>query len=224
MAKQTKAERADLLTKVPPSAKRIKVRDEKGKTRYRDLSSIADTDVVITNSKGVPIVMRHTPGRKTKADPQPVNDTIKELVKRKTESIRKDPLRIAVEEDPDSDDVLKEVLKGLTDEVASLIFERAEAERNGKDTSQISVRRIGGLKSVAETWLRRKDQITNKSVDPSSPGFKAAASFILQTMKEAMLASGLRPEMVQSVYAKFGSMTAADSWEAELKAAIRNRS
>lgn len=222
--KQTKAERADLLAKVPAGAQRVKVKTEKGKAEYKPLNELADNDVILTNSTGEPIVMRHKPGRKAKANPQPVNDTVKELVKRKDESVQKDALVSAVVADPDSDDVLREVLKGLTEEVASLAFERAEAERNGRDTSQISVRRIGGLKATAETWLKRKDQLTNKSVDPDSPGFKAAAGFILESMKEAMLASGLRPEMVQAVYSKFGQMSSTDSWDAELRSAIKNKS
>lgn len=219
-AKQ-KAERMDLLAKVPPGAKRIKVETEKGKTKYKDLDDLADTDIIQVNASGEPIIMRHKPGRRTKADPQPVNDTVKELVKRKDDTIVNDSLRTVAVKDPDSDSVLHEVLKGLTEEVASLAFERAEAERLGKETSQISVRRIGGLKAVAETWLKRKDQLVSKSVDPDSPGFKAAVKFILETMREAMLSSGVRPEMVQSIYAKFSNLTDADSWESELKAKIK---
>lgn len=220
-AKDKKAQRADLLAKVPPGANRIKVETEKGETKYKPIDELADTDTILTNSDGDPVVMRHKPGRKSKADPQPVNDTIKELVRRKQDAVVADPLRDAAEKEPDSEVVLHEVLKGLTEEVASLHFERAEAERTGKDTSQISVRRIGGLKAVAETWLKRKDQIATKSVDPDSPGFKAAASYILETMKEAMLGAGLRPEMVQTVFSKFSSITGSESWEAELKAHIK---
>jgi len=221
MAAQSKKVRADLLAKVPPGARRVKVETEKGETKYKPIDELADTDIICTSADGDPIVMRAKPGRKAKADPQPVNDTIKELVKRKQAAVTTDPLRDAAEKEPDSEIVLHEVLKGLTEEVASLHFERAEAERTGKETSQISVRRIGGLKAVAETWLKRKDQIATKSVDPDSPGFKAAFQFVLETMKEAMLSAGHRPEMVQTVFSKFSSMTATESWEAELKAHIK---
>ena len=221
MPKQTKAQRADLLAKVPAGARRIKVKTAKDETKYKAVKDLADTDEILLNASDEPIVMRHKPGRKAKADPQPANDTIKELVKRKDDSVASSPLRQAASDEPDSDIVLHEVLKGLTTEVASLAFERHEAERLGKETSQISVRRIGGLKAVAETWLKRKDQLVNKSVDPDSPGFKAAASYLLETMKEAMLGSGLRPEMVQTVFSKFSTITAAETWEAELKVRIK---
>lgn len=220
---QKAKEKADLLAKLPASAKRVKVKTAKGETKYRDLPhGVLDTDDVVLNVKGKPIIMRSSPGRKAKADPQPVTDTVKELVRRKNAAIADDSLRQTTKSDPDSDLVLQEVMLGLTEEVASLRFEREEAERLGKETSQISVRRIGGLKATAETWLKRKDQLVNKSIDPNSPGFKAAAGFILQTMKEAMLVSGLRPEMVQTVYAKFSNLTSAQSWESELKAHIKN--
>tara|TARA_Y100000310_G_scaffold194428_2_gene194435 strand:+ start:24513 stop:25187 length:675 start_codon:yes stop_codon:yes gene_type:complete len=221
MSKKTKAARADLLAKVPAGARRLKVKTAKGETKYKAVAELADTDEILVNASGEPIVMRAKPGRKAKADPQPVNDTIRELVKRKAASVAASPLRQAAANEPDSDAVLHNVLMGLTDEVASLAFERQEAERLGKETSQISVRRIGGLKATAETWLKRKDQLVNKSVDPDSPGFKAAASYLLETMKEAMSGSGVRPEMIQTVFTKFSTITAADSWEAELKVRIK---
>lgn len=221
MSKKTKADRADLLARVPAGATRIKVKTAKDETKYKAVGELGDTDEILVNASGDPIVMRSKPGRKAKADPQPVNDTIKELVKRKEIAVAASPLRQAAANQPDSDAVLHQVLMGLTDEVASLAFERQEAERLGKETSQISVRRIGGLKATAETWLKRKDQLVNKSVDPDSAGFKAAAGFLLETMKEAMSGSGMRPEMVQTVFTKFSSITAAESWEAELKLRIK---
>ncbi len=221
MSKKTKADRADLLASIPAGARRIKVKTAKGETKYKAIADLGDTDEILLNASGEVIVMRHKPGRKSKADPQPANDTIKELVKRKKDAVAASPLRKAAATTPDSDAVLHQVLMGLTDEVASLAFERQEAERLGKETSQISVRRIGGLKATAETWLKRKDQLVNKSVDPDSPGFKAAANYLLETMKDAMLGSGLRHEMVQTVFTKFSTITAADSWEAELKVRIK---
>lgn len=218
---KAKLTQTELRSKIPKGALRVKVETDKGHTKYKDVADIADTDVIVVNGQGEPVVMRGSPGRKIKVNPQPVTGTVKELVKRKTSMVVDDPLRKATVQDPDSDQVLQNVLLELTHEVASLAFERMEAERMGRDTSQISVRRIGGLKAVAETWLKRKDQISNKSVDPDSAGWKASMAFVLETMREAMLASGMRPEMVQTVYAKFNVLNSSDTWEPELRARIR---
>jgi hypothetical protein len=227
MAKTKKTQLADaaeaaLRLQIPGNAKRVKVTTEKGETKYKDIGLLGDTDRVVANAQGKPIVMLTSPGRRAKADPKPVNDTVKELVKRKTHAIDGDVLRQAAVTDPDSDAVLQGVLEGLTEEVASLRFERNEAERLGRETSQISVRRIGGLKAVAETWLKRKDQLTNKSVDPDSVGFKVAMRHVLETMKESMLSTGMRAEMVQTVFAKFSDVSSTHTWEAELKAKIKS--
>jgi len=138
------AARADLLAKIPAGARRVKVKTEKGETKYKGVNDLADSDEILVNADGDPIIMRAKPGRKAKADPQPANDTVKEIVKRKKTSVAEDKLRQVADADPDSDQVLHQVLVGLTEEVASLQFERLEAERLGKETSQISVRRMGG--------------------------------------------------------------------------------
>lgn len=223
MARRSKVDqkRFDLMLKLPDDTRRVKVKTEMGETKYVSLGELGNKDEILTNRKGEPIVMRGRPGRKTQINLEPINDAVRAAIDRKKDLIDQDPLVQAVVHEPDSDKVLHEVLKGLTDEVASLAYERSEAERTGQGTSTLSVRRISGLKAAADTWLKRKDQIAGKSLDPTSPGFKAAFQYILETVQEAMAAVGQRPEMVQAIFAKFGQLTAQDNWEAELRARVK---
>jgi len=219
---KAKQKQRDLLAKVPAAATRIKVVDEFKNECWRELADVAITDVIQTNKAGAPVVMRGKPGRKKSKTNVPVNDAAKELLDRKKDSFSKDTLLQVALSDSNSTDLLHQVIIGLGEETASLLFERHEAERKGKDTSQVSVRRINGLKAVAETWLKRKDQLGAKSLDLTSPAYMAAVQFILETMQEAMATLDVERELSQTIFAKFSQLTKKDSWEPELKARIKS--
>jgi hypothetical protein len=219
-----KQKQLDLIALAPPGSKRIKVRDISGKELYRDIDKVRDGDEILTkeeNGAQVPIVMRGSPGRR-KSQNKPVTPEVKEITVRKKKFLAADSLLKKTRADPDSSEVLHEVLMGISEEVGSLAFERLEAERKGEETSQISVRRIQGLKSVAETWLRRRDQLGAKSIDIESPAFQAAMQFVLETMKSAMVSVEVQPELIQTIFSKFAVLTKKESWEPELKTRIKN--
>lgn len=222
-ANKTAQKHKDLHAQIPAGATRVKVIDKFGHEVWREVDEIQDADQIQTNVKGLPIVMRGKPGRKSKAkeEPTPVNAAARNLVERKEKALAQDPLLQTARTSPDSTEFLHQIIIGLGEEVASLNFERAEAERSGKETSHISVRRINGLKAAAETWIRRKDQVGSRSLDLDSPAFQEAIKFILETMQEAMAAMGMQPEMMQTVFAKFSQISKKDSWESEMRARIK---
>lgn len=221
-AKRPAQDRDAIMALVPDGAKRIKVQTEKGERKYKDLADLADSDVIVLNRDGIPVVMMSNPGRKKIPDIAPANDVVAEILKRKKEVIDQDAILTTARSNPDSPDVLHHVIVELGQEVASLVFERMEAERNGKDTTNVSVKRISGLKALADTWLKRKDQLVNREIDMNSPGFRAVMKFAMETWKEAMAASGLRPEMVETVFTKAARMMNDDTWEHEAKARMKN--
>lgn len=214
-------DRAALLAKLPAGTKRVRVKTEEGVDCYRDLGALEDTDYILTKGDGTPIVMLSTPGRRPKPAVEPVNDLVKEILKRKEAHLDDDVILNVIKQSPDSPDVLHQIMIGLGDEVASLSFERTEVERRGKETSQVSMRRINALKALGDTWLKRKEQVLTAAVDMDSPGAKAYMSFVFQTMKEAMASSGLRPEMVETVFARFSKIASSSEWESEAKARIK---
>jgi len=215
--------RADLLAQVPPGATRVKVKTDTGQIRYRDIDKVGDRDEIQVSTAGKPIVMRKKPGRKNKTVVEPVTDAVRELVERKEKVIQEDGILKTARQDSDSADVLHGVILGIGEEVASLGFERKEAERQGKETSQISVRRISGLKALAETWLRRKDQQLGKDLNVDSPAFQEAIRYVMETLKEAMSGCGVRGEMIQTVFGKFSETASTAAWEAELKARVKQK-
>jgi len=212
---------AALLAKVPVWASRIKVKDEKGQGVYRTREEILDSDEIQTKKDGTPIVMRSAPGRRKDPVLTPATPIVAAIMKRRAETIQVDPILEVARRDPESSDLLQQVVLAVGEEAASLKFEREEAERAGQDPSNISVKRISALKTLSDTWLRRKEQIASRDLDLQSPGFKSVFRFILETIQEAMNGSGMSAEMIETVMAKAAQMF-NDDWDNEAKNRLKN--
>jgi hypothetical protein len=205
---------AKILANLPPDTHRVQVIDEFGKTRYKKPDDITDLDSIVLSASGDPIVMAGKPGRKKKPELNPANERIAEQMRAKDMHMQADDLLDAIRQNPETNTVLDFVMEGLAEEAASLSFERQEAERTGNPTSQISVRRINALKAVGDSFLKRKEIMTNNSVDMDSPAFRRLFQYIMDTFKEALLSSGTRPEMVETVFANLSKRLDED-WQRE---------
>lgn len=207
--------RADLLAKVPASAERVLVETAEGDRKYKAPADLAETDVIQTKKNGDPIVMKAKPGRKTPVVVAPANDTVAEILRRKREALDNDPVLKTVSQAPDSPDVLHEVIRGLSEEQASLKFARQEAERKGEDTSTLSSRRVQALRATADTWLKRADQLGGSLVDLDSPAYAALFKYTMGTLRNAMIASRMRDEEIEMVFTRFASTLEQDEWKQE---------
>lgn len=211
-----KDRRAVLLSRIPEGTKRVQVKTDTGKICFKALDDLAKTDEIQTKKDGTPIVMKKEPGRNRDVVLTPTTPTVDALLKRKDAAIKADPILQAIINDPESTDVLHVIMLALAEEQASIRAERVEAERNGKETSSFSVRRLNALRAVVDTWLRRKDQTASKDLDFKSPGFRAVFRYIMETFKEALDSCGVTPGMAQTVMARSGKMF-DDDWEKEAK-------
>jgi len=219
--KQTRAEKQRLIGMCPPEAQRIKVEDEYGKDRYRELDEVRDTDFVVVDKNGDPIYMKGKPGRKFSPREAPIaNEAVANSIRRKDATRDNDIILQVTRTNPESPDVLRGVMNELAEEAASLRFEREEAERNGQDTSNLSTKRARVLQAVGDTWLKRKAQLSGDAMDLDSPEFEAVFGFLVETFKEALLECNSRPELVETVIAKFASKL-DDEWKSEAKKRVR---
>ena len=123
---------------------------------------------------------------------------------------------LAAESTPESPEVLNQVLLAIAEEAASLRFERSEAERQGNETSTLSMRRVAALKAIGDTWIKRKEQIANRAIDLDSTSFHELFRFISETFARAMDAAGVRSELANSVFAQFSKLL-DDEWKKEAK-------
>lgn len=221
-ASEPKLTRDEILALIPQGAKRVKVIDEKGHERWRNIEgsfdSLADTDEIPLVG-GEPTISMKQPGRRRKtpvaATPQPANPNVAAIQAQKDQYLRKDPLIKQLVKGVDSEDVLHLAMMGFADEAASLAFERAEAERNGKETSQLSIRRINALKAIAETWIKRKEQLAGKSIDMNSPAFKRLFEFLLDTFRECMFNNGIPEDQAETIFVGLSERIVDETWELE---------
>jgi len=193
------------------------VKTAKGEVKYKELAEVADTDEVQVNQSGDPIVMKGAPGRKPTPSMAPANSTVAAILRRKQDVLDTDPVYLKTRRTPDSPDVLHEVIVGLSEEAASLKFERDEAAREGKDTAGLSAKRVQALRAVGETWLKRMDQVSGKLINMDTPAFQALWKFFMETIRDAMVNTKMRPEQVETVFAKFATLVGTDEWRSEAK-------
>ncbi len=222
MAKQTKKEIQDaLLSLIPAGTVSVLVMNAKGKQEYKAVADLEEADEIQVKKDGNPIVMKKQPGRKKTPSAAASTPATEEMIRRKVEEIKQDPILLAAKDRPDDPDVLHQVVLGLGTEAASLVFEREEAERNGDKTSEISIRRVNALKAMADTWLKRKDQIINRGVDLESAAFKAVLRLLIETFQGSMEASGIPDEMIETVLAKM-AQSMGPEWDTDAKNRMKN--
>lgn len=224
---------------IPPNATRVQVEDEYGKLIWRKPSEVLDTDTVRINFKtGEPYVMFGKPGvpssnisntktpppNQTRSPVPPSNPqaNINQLQQRKKAKLNNDAVFDQTKKNADSSEVLTHVLVGLAEESASLAFEREEAERRGESTSQISLRRVNALRAVGDTWIKKKELMSSKSIDLESKTFKKVFGHIAETFRKACDEAGVRPELAESVFATFGRMVDDPEWLVDAKKAMES--
>lgn len=224
MPKKVKAIEAfkELVAKIPTDAKCVQVLDAKtGKLKYKPVDEIHDLDTIQVNKAGVPITMKKAPGRPQNVVVEPATRMAAEIMRMKSDTIAADPILRVAKANPEDPDVLHQIVLALGDEAASIGFERQQAEMNGEKTSELSVRRIAALKSLADTWLKRKDQITTRGIDMGSPAYRTLMKEVLKAFQESLTAAGARPELIETVFSKLGKIM-NDNWEAEVKTRIKS--
>jgi hypothetical protein len=227
------------MTVIDPNVARVKVVDDLGKIVWRKPDELRPTDQVMFHPvTGLPITMNNEPGRKTKSiSSSPANNSstpmptiqqaqiamsstqlnIANQQLNKVNTLLQDKILGNVITNIESGDVLNSVIEGLAEESASLKFERTEAERKGENTSQLSIRRVNALKAVGDAWIKKKEMLSNQSIDMDSKAFKVLFGFIAETFRRACDEAKVRPEMAESIFANFGKMIDAEEWMKEAK-------
>jgi hypothetical protein len=227
------------MTVIDPNVARVKVVDDLGKIVWRKPDEVKPTDQVMFHpTTGLPITMNNEPGRKTKTSSSPTSTpstavptiqqaqiamsstqlNIANQQLNKISTLMQDKILGNVMTNIESGDVLNSVIEGLAEESASLKFERAEAERKGENTSQLSIRRVNALKAVGDAWIKKKEMLSNQTIDMDSKAFKILFGFLAETFRRACDEAKVRPEMTESIFANFGKMIDAEEWMKEAKA------
>jgi hypothetical protein len=220
--KRAAPDRESLLKLVPEDAQRIKVSDKKGKTRWRPgRDKLLDGDRIQTKKDGTPIYMMSNPGRRKITSIGEVDPRAAKLVEQKEKLIRQDILIKTVKGKPESDEVLQHVMVGLAEEAASIAFERKRAERENRETSSFSARRVQALKATVDTWLKRKEQILSNSLDIDGRPFQIAMRYVFETFRGCMQDARLSEDSINVVFAHLSRKVDTSEWKDEAKNRIK---
>ena len=220
---QTKADREYIIENLPKEVRRVQVVDINGKQLYKRPDDVdLDYDRIQLAMDGTPIVMRGKPGRKPKKPLKPVTPQIAEVDEARTEHISHSTLLQEAKRDAEGDGVLNAIMSAMAEEAAAIEFEREEAARHGQETSALSAKRARVLKGMADTWLKRKQQIEGGLIDMESPAFQALFGLILETFKESMVDAGARPEFVETTFVKLVAALGDEGWKQDARARMKD--
>ena len=79
---------------------------------------------------------------------------------------------------------------------------------------------MNALKAVGDTWLKKKEILSSKSIDLESKAFKKLFGHIAGTFRKACDEAGVRPELAESIFATFGSIVDDPDWILDAKKAM----
>jgi hypothetical protein len=209
----------ELIAVVPQDAKRLLVEDQMGKQKWRNVEtgfdSLEDGDKIV-HDEGVPRIMLHSPGRRKKLEkPAPVSKTAGQVAAAKSQHLKSDKLLASVRENFEQDSTFQQGALALAEEISSLKFEREEEERKGQPTSQVSMRRIGATKALLDTWIKRKDQLSAKTIDLDSNAFHCLFAFLIETFRDSMLAGGIPDDQIEAIFADLSKSVLDETWRLE---------
>ncbi len=114
-------------------------------------------------------------------------------------------------------DMLSVIKSEVAKETAALHFQRIENEKYGKDTAQISSRRIDALKKIADIELEIK-KIGGNNIDVHSEQMQRIFKFFIETV-QAILTENLSPEQIDLVFNRL--TTEFDGWQEKLADVLR---
>jgi len=211
-------EQKRLLKMIPLGVWGVKVQDENGDFCFRDLASVLTTDVIQVKKDGEPITMVNKPGRKAVEKIEPQNAYAQALIQERDKSVTSNPIATSAQEDPDSLDVFNNLIKGMATGIAALEFEAEQAMRQGDSTVQILVKKMTAMRSTADLWIKRREQLSTRSIDMDSRAFKELFKFIMDTFRSALKISGIRQEKIENIFGNLSTLMNEEAgWVEEAK-------
>lgn len=151
-------------------------------------------------------------GRPRKVERMPTTTDLEyhaEMLVEKDKFIKEDPLVSAVAGRAEPIDVLRLVKAQIAEECAALHFQRLENEKRGRDTAQVSTRRIESLKKIADIEFEMR-KLGADSIDLKSERFQRVFVFLIQILRETAEQT-LPPEQIEVFFNRLES--ALHGWE-----------
>jgi hypothetical protein len=165
-------------------------------------------------------VVKRRPGRPKKINPRPTMEDLDyhaETSKLKDAFIQQDPLVKAASSGQTSIEVLQRIKTEIARESAALLFARNEEEKYGRDTSQMSSRRISALREIASLEMEIRT-LGSTVIDLRSEQFQKIISYFLECIKEVAVET-LTTEQVNIFFNRLE--TRLEDWEERAQNLVR---
>lgn len=159
-------------------------------------------------------------GRPRVINPKPTVDDLAyhaEMQVRRAEFIDTDPIVTSIQGNRESTERLQKLQLEIAREAASLHFSRIDIEKYGKDSTQVSSRRIAALKDVASIELEIK-KIGQAAIDLKGERFQKVFGFLIDSLKEAA-SEVFDSEQVDMLFNRL--LTKLDGWEDRAQDLVR---
>lgn len=206
--------------------------------RYEDQeeeTTLEDAGVGVSNLDGVlsliplqdaprtaknPLKVARGPGRPRKVERAPqVSDLEyhRKMIEEKARFVEADELVTAIKGRADAIKVLQVVKENIAREAACLKFQQIENEKRGKDTAQISSRRIEAMQKLANLEFEVR-KLGTDMLDLKSEKMQKVFSVWVETLQE-IAGQVLPPESVDLLFNRLS--TALQGWEDKASEAVK---
>lgn len=157
--------------------------------------------------------------RKIERRPQQTDlDYHQQIAQEKAEFVAEDPVVKAIQSFSDSADILRRVKEEVARETAALHFQRIENEKYGRDTAQISTRRIDALSKIASIELEIK-RMGADTVNLKSEKIQRVFKYIIAAFREGCVTTGMSPEQIDLLFNTLS--TSLEGWEEKAAELVR---
>lgn len=123
----------------------------------------------------------------------------KELIDRNN-YVRNQPLVQQFDRGATTSEIIDTVLKEIAEEAAHLKWDRRQAAKEGRPTTNYNVARIGSLRNLTDLLLKRKEADIAERLDLKSPRFQKIFQVIMEFFHECMAKSGVDQEVIDIVF------------------------
>lgn len=166
-----------------------------------------------------PLQVKRGPGRPRKVERAPTVSDLQYhamILEAKKNAIENDVLVRLIDRHADTADILHSVKREIAKEIAALDFLRNELEKYGKDTAQISARRIDALKKLNDVELEIK-RLGATTIDLKSEKMQRVFAYFIEKIQDVARTT-LQPEVIDLFFNKLS--TELKDWVEECEAMV----
>jgi len=129
-------------------------------------------------------------------NPQDISKDFRE----REEYVAKSELLVKVNEKYSAVDLVEQVIKEITEELAHLKYERRKAAKEGKNTVNYTISRISSLRQLADVLMKRIENARAEQLDLKSPRFREVLKLWMEFIYDSMVKVEVSEQVIDLVF------------------------